>query len=384
MPICFWKLCHCPDQQPCVEHVGIGCSILNGRAIAVETDVDDPVTRAAEVAIAQLERDRQRVDEIRRRLEDRKAQLERERQELEQQAAAADSRRDRRAVVEKERELARRHEHLSDELVALTDEIDALGNSAMTAMATVSGALKIPYSDPTGYCACYDDKLRQLSALAAQIMAELATLAAAMVAYNAARAAAIPKLRVTFTIALLVFLLMFIFLSLGAALVVGGFLALMFTAITVVGLAFQMAVRRAAMLQSRLRLLKLRLSYYRIQQIPTCQPADEDDDDERDRDEGDDDGDARAGREDRQADARPLPVARTFRSASRPPIREARALRHVRRRAARPVPLQRRQSTRTPSVLSGCGRGRSEPHILTRSRSSTQNGAARNSVLTDF
>src|SRR5205085_11673359 len=103
-------------------------------------------------------------------------------------------------------------------------------------------------------------------------------------------AAAIPKLRLTFTIAFTVFLLAFIFLSLGAALVVGAFLALMFTAVTVLGLAIQMGVRRAAVLASRKRLLQLRLSYYRRQEIPTCVAADDDDDDCDDDDGEDDDG----------------------------------------------------------------------------------------------
>lgn len=270
MPICFWNLCHCPDIQPCVEHTGRGCSIVNGTAITNATQVDDAITRGAEVALGNLGSDIQRVGEITRQLEARKADLERERSELERDANAADSMSERRAVVERERAIARRYERLGDELTAVVDELEALGNPAQVAVAPLSAALVIPYSDATGYCACYQEKLRQLSALAAQITAELATLATATAAYNAARTIILPKLRVTFTIAFGVLILVFVILGVAAGLVIGAFLALMFTAITVVALAIQLGTRRAAVLQSRVRLYKLWLSYYRIQQIPTC------------------------------------------------------------------------------------------------------------------
>ncbi len=292
MPACFWILCHCPDQEPCAEHTGTGCSFLGGRFISAEDQVGDAVTRECEAALAQLDRDSQRLDQIKAQLEARKAELERDRQDLDQQAAAASTRADRQAVVNREREIERKYRNLETEVRDLVREIDNLGNASMTAMTTVSGRLLIPYSDPSGYCECYQEKLRQLARLATSITAELATLAAATAAFNAAKAAAIPKLRITFTLAAGIFLALFIILGVPQGLVVAAFIALLFAAITVIGLVIQLASRRSAMLASRKRLLALRLSYYRIQQIPTCQPVDEDDDDEEDDDDhGGDEGD---------------------------------------------------------------------------------------------
>ena len=270
MPICFWSRCHCPDNQPCVEHTGLGCSILNGVAITDVTQVADANTRAGEVALGRLGVDTQRAEAIVRDLEARKAELERERDDLERMARDADSMSERRAVVERERQIARRYQNLSNELVAITDEITALGDSAQVAVAPLSAALRIPYSDPAGYCTCYQAKLDQLDAIANQITAEQAAMAQANAAFNSARTLVLPKLRFTFTIAAGVVILIFIILGVGAGWVIAAFVALMFTAITVLGLAAQMGSRRGALLASRTRLYKLWLSYYRIQVIPTC------------------------------------------------------------------------------------------------------------------
>jgi hypothetical protein len=270
MPICFWNLCHCPDAQPCTEHTGTGCSIVNGQPITDPSQVDDAVTRAGEVAIGKITGDMQRADAIVRQLEARKAELERERDDFERESRDADSYSKRRALIQRERDIARRNEKLGDELTALAEELHALGNSAQVAVAPLSNALQIPFSDPTGYCTCYQAKVAQLQALAAQIAAEQVTLGAATTAYNAARAVVIPKLKITFSIASVVFLAIFLLLGGAVGAVIGAFVALLFTAVTVVGLAVQLGMRRAAVLRSRARLYALWLSYYRLQTIPTC------------------------------------------------------------------------------------------------------------------
>lgn len=271
MPICFWNLCHCPDAQPCVEHTGTGCSIVNGTAIGNVTQVVDANTRAGEVALGSLGVDTQRADAIVLQLETRKAEIERERSELETAGQQANTMAKRRAVIARQRAIARRYARLGDELTALAAELDRLGDTAQVAVAPLSAALQIPYADPSGYCACYRAKLAQLQALATQITAELATMAAANAAYNAARAAAIPKLRLTFTLAAGVFIALFILLGVPAGLVLAAFIALLFTAVTVLGLAVQLGMRRSALLRSRAALYALWLDYYRIQTIPTCQ-----------------------------------------------------------------------------------------------------------------
>ncbi len=156
------------------------------------------------------------------------------------------------------------------EVTALAKEIDGLGTSYITAATTISSALVMPYSDSTGYCKCYTAKLADLTRLSTAIAAELATHTAAVAALNAAKTAVFPKLKFTLTIAIGAVLIVFIILGFWAGLAIAAFVSLMFIAITVVGLAIQMGVRKNAVLVSRIALLKLWLSYYRIQQIPTC------------------------------------------------------------------------------------------------------------------
>ena len=270
MPSCFWSLCDCPIEQPCPEHDGTGCSLINGKAIEKEADVADAITHAAEAAIAQLEGDTVRLDEIRKTLEDHKTQLEKERDGLEKQAQQAKTKAQRQALVDEERAIAKRHEHLEAEIKALVAEIDALGASFATAAAKITAALAIPYSDPAGYCTCYKAKLADLTKLAGKITVERTTLAAATTAYNSARAGVVPKLKITFSIAIGIFVWLFVMFGTFKGRVFAAFIALLITAIVVVGLCLQLYSLKRAMLQSRIALLKLLLSYYRTQQIPTC------------------------------------------------------------------------------------------------------------------
>jgi len=273
MPICFWNLCHCPDAQPqpCVEHTGTGCSIVNGTAITNAAQVDDAITREAEVALGNLSGDLQRAEEITRQLEARKTDLERERADFERQANAADSMSERRAVVQQQQAIAQRYARLDGELRAVTAEINALGNSARVSVAPLSAALIIPYSDAAGYCACYSEKVRQLGSIRSQITAELATLAAATAAFNGTRAGIRPI--APFALPGVLVLLLFIVIGAGLGFLLTALVTACLTALAVLTLAATLAAQKSAILQSQVRLYKLWLSYYRIQQIPTCQQA---------------------------------------------------------------------------------------------------------------
>lgn len=271
MPICFWNLCHCPDAQPCVEHTGTGCSIVNGTAITSATQVEDALTRAAEVALGNLSGDLQRAEEITRQLEARKVALERERADFERQANAAGSMSERRAVVQRQRAIAERYARLDGELRAVVAEITALGNAAQVSVAPLSAALVIPYSDAAGYCACYSEKVRRLGAINAQITAELATLGAATAAFNGTRATFRPA--IPFAAPAILILLLFIIISAGVGYLITALVTACLTAMAVLTLAGTIAAQKSAILQSQVRLYKLWLSYYRVQQIPTCQKA---------------------------------------------------------------------------------------------------------------
>jgi hypothetical protein len=273
MPSCYWSLCDCPKTHPCPEHDGTGCSVLNGKQITTEADVDDAVTRSTEAAIAQLQGDVARLTQIRNVLQAKKAQLEKERSDLEQQSQAATNRAERQAVIDQQRAIAAKHANLSAEITGYVNEIDGLGTSYVTAATTISTAIVLPYSDPAGYCACYQAKLADLNRLSGLITTEMATLAAATASLNAAKTAVVPKLKFTLTVATGVVLIVFIILGFWAGLAIAAFLSLMFVALTVVGLAIQLGVRQNARLVSRIALLGYWLSYYRVQQVPTCLKA---------------------------------------------------------------------------------------------------------------
>jgi hypothetical protein len=178
---------------------------------------------------------------------------------------------ERRAVVQQLQAIAQRYARLEGELRAVSAEINALGNSAQSAVAPLSAALVIPYSDAAGYCACYNEKVRQLGAIGAQITAELATLAAATATFNATRATFTPALPILVPGVLV--LVLFIIFSAALGFILTALITAALTALAVLSLAVNLAVQKAAVLQSRVRLYTLWLSYYRVQQIPTCMPA---------------------------------------------------------------------------------------------------------------
>jgi hypothetical protein len=273
MPSCYWSLCDCPQKQPCPEHDGAGCSVLNGKLIANEADIDDAVTRSTEAAIAQIEGDAARVEAIRTTLEARKAELEKARNDLEQEAQRASSMADRKALVDHQRAIAAKYANLSAEITGYVNEIDALGNSYITAATTISKAIVQPYTDPAGYCACYQAKLADLNRLSGLITTEMATMAAATASLNAAKTAVFPKLKFTLTVAIGAVLIVFIIMGFWPGLALAALVSSMFVAITVAGLAIQFAVHRHALLTSRVALLGYWLSYYRVQQVPTCVKA---------------------------------------------------------------------------------------------------------------
>lgn len=83
MALCYWGLCECPDHEPCAEHAGFGCGFWNGILIQDPAQVEDALTRDAELAIVSLDADKDQVRAMRAQLEQKRADLEREKAQIE-------------------------------------------------------------------------------------------------------------------------------------------------------------------------------------------------------------------------------------------------------------------------------------------------------------
>jgi len=275
VPACFWDLCTCPDSQPCGEHDGFRCSILDGRTITSERDIVDDLTRRLEAAAATATGDVARLDEERARLEARAAEVERERADFERALSSASSIADRREVIRKAERLQQKYERTFDELMALGRDLDALVEPSQVAIARGFAAIRDPFSDPTGYCPCYDRKLDALTLLSALIKGEQTTignLQALRAAFRANVAAAVkPVLSLGFVFGQIT-ALAYVFLGLGAAtfLIFVAGLVLILVLLSLLIALFKIDSELDAAIA---RLLRFLLAYYRVQQIPTCAQA---------------------------------------------------------------------------------------------------------------
>jgi hypothetical protein len=183
MPTCYWQLCHCPDVAPCSEHDGVECSMAGGTTVTAESQIN-----ALEADLLMMDRDQIEIDAAKATLETQKTLLETEKSEIERDIKAAKNRSERRAVMERAEKTNERIKKLADEIQSVTDKLDAMATRWQTAIATGSNRLILPYTDTSGYCACYNRKTQRLAVIAAQIATEQAKFAAAMMQYNATRA----------------------------------------------------------------------------------------------------------------------------------------------------------------------------------------------------
>jgi hypothetical protein len=279
MAQCYWKLCHCPDSQPCAEHTGFFCSTFNGATVDEPGDVNDTVTRDAQIAIVALGEDADKIDRLRGELEAKKSSLEQMRDKI-QRGLDNDLSFSERSEVAAEILAAR------DRLAQLDQEIkqimaDEASLSAKTSMAggLISTYLIVPYSSPGGYCACYDEKRRQLAAIAAKTNAirngELAD-ARALQAYAISQATtfitpiAINLGKIIGALTVYYAIAAYAIFGIKAAVIVL-IVGLIVAAIYVFVILLALLLASAKVARARQKIVQLDLQYYRLQNIGSCQ-----------------------------------------------------------------------------------------------------------------
>jgi hypothetical protein len=275
MPSCFWQLCHCPDQQPCLEHAGFFCGRWNGQVV-------DTVTRDAELSIVRLTADSADLDRIRIQLDARRAALEAEAREIERGLNQPGTFDERRALVSKMFGTANRNASLNAEIAQALADLSAINQRAMTAGGLIATHLVVPYTSPAGYCACYAAKQAQLASVIEAANREQANVLTPLVTQLGVLSGQIMTLFSGGNVSRIGLLLggLKAAAALAAFILIGvkvsfllSFLALLLFAIFLLYLIVQAVTLQIRIAQSRARIVKLHLAYYRIQEISTCQRA---------------------------------------------------------------------------------------------------------------
>jgi hypothetical protein len=273
MQACFWNLCHCPDATPCVEHSGSGCSNLNGKNITKESDVSDAVTGAISVAIATLEGEKAAAEQARKKMDDTRKEIQKDHDDLEALIKNASDRASRRGVSEKYDELLKKHQNTIQELGDALNRYDRIVQYPIGQIGRTEPLLIIPYSDSTGYCACYDEKGKRLAAVAAALTADQAYLAVLAGDMLTIRQTVRNYYKYAATIvvvaggALAWFFYIYIglpFFSMGTLLIV------MAVAAILAELVMSLLLIEHQIAATQILILKLMLQYYQSQSIPTC------------------------------------------------------------------------------------------------------------------
>jgi hypothetical protein len=269
MAVCYWHQCDCPTNQPCTEHKGLGCSNLNGVTITSDIQVQDANTAGGEAAIAQLSDDKQKLTQLKTQMEARKAEIERDKADLDAAFRNASDRAERRAAIDQSEALAKKYEHLNNELLKVMDQITAMGAGAKLAVSRMSSRLIIPYAATGGYCTCYQRKQQVLAAIASQLAAEQAHHGVLLTQHNTYTAQIFPDLKFTFTTASGFIIFMFVFFGIEVVPV-----SILVTQLVIVLILIAMIIdvmnMQADLLDSETKIARLTLGYYRIQQIPVC------------------------------------------------------------------------------------------------------------------
>ena len=273
MPICFWNVCHCPDATPCAEHGGSGCSNLNGRNITKESDVSDAVTGAISVAIATLEGEKAAAEQARKKMEDTRKEIEKDHDDLYALIKDASDRASRRAVREKYDELLKKYQNTLQQLGDALDRYNSIVQYPIGQIGRTQPLLIIPYSDPTGYCACYDEKGKRLAAVAAALATEQANLARLAGTLLTIRQTCRKYYKYAGTIIVVAgsALAWFLYIYLEIAFFgMWTLVILLAVAVTLAAILANLLYLEHAIAASQILILKLMLQYYQIQSIPTC------------------------------------------------------------------------------------------------------------------
>jgi len=274
MKICFWNLCYCPDATPCAEHSGFGCSNLNGKNITKESDVSDALSGAITVALSTMLGEKAAAEQARKQMEDRRTELEKDQHDLETLINNATDRTGRRAVRDKYEQLYQKHKNTISDLGDALNRYESIVQYPIGQIGSTLPKLAIPFSDATGYCACYQEKQKRLAALAGALAAEQANCATMNAELIALRQNArkywkyANTLVVTAGGALAWWLYIYMgisFFSLQTLLILIG------VAVILAGMIAYLLYKEHAIAASQILILQLLLHYYQLQSIPTCQ-----------------------------------------------------------------------------------------------------------------
>ncbi len=270
MSFCYWKLCTCPDTQPCSEHHGNHCGLFNGLQITNNNQVVDGITRNTDAAILRMTADEATIDMEIAKVEQRKQQLENMKRDLDTAFDGANSIGQRRAAIQKGMQAYATANEVNQEAASAAQQAYALTVGWQSAIGAMSTKLIQPYSDPTGYCDCYTTKLDQLAAIDGQISnsrarwnadnAELARYRSHL--WNIVKAPA--------TIVTGLGIWAYIIFGWGAALMKAMFVILLVVAIMVIAFLLRLLYLKKRMATLARQLLGLQLIYYRVQSIGTC------------------------------------------------------------------------------------------------------------------
>jgi len=270
MPLCYWKLCTCPDTQPCSEHHGNHCGLFNGLQITTNNQVVDGNTRNADAALLRMTADEATIDMEIAKAEQRKQQLEKMKHELEASFDGAKSVGQRRAAIQKGRQAHKTANEVNQEAIAAAQQAYALITGWQSAFGAMSINLIRPYSDPAGYCNCYSTKVSQLAAIDTQIAAVQTqwNIDSAEMARYRRHLWSIAKAVPTIVTGLGIWA--YILFGWGAALMKAMFVILLVVAIMVWAFVLRLLYLKKRMAALAKQLLGLQLIYYRVQSIGTC------------------------------------------------------------------------------------------------------------------
>jgi len=280
MALCYWGVCTCPDHQPCPQHAGKNCGYWNGELIQDISQVNDALTRDAELAIVALDGDRQLVRDMRKQLKQKRDVLKKESDDIRSKLNGPSTMGERRKTARQIEEAYKRLDQIDSEKQKILTDLDSINARSSSAGALISTFLIVPYTSSSAYCACYDIKRDRLAAIASQISQQQAKLTRLFIKRNAikqeimALRSPMPNLKSAFkivgTATFVAVIIVFILTGFAAALftlMAGLFLfaILVFdTLLTLIDIDDQIMVTRQ-------NIVRLNLSYYRMQSISTCQ-----------------------------------------------------------------------------------------------------------------
>ena len=279
MASCYWGLCKCPDHEPCTQHTGFNCGNWQGMPIQSLNQINNAVTRDAELALVSLDDDRNLLRDKRNQLEQQRNDIENERNGINTGLNGTSFTARRRTAQQIERAY-RRVARLDTEMRQVVSDLDSINARGGSAGALIASLLIVPYTSALGYCSCYDAKRDRLNVIAAQTGHQQRKIAQLFLRRAGIRReifnslsllpASNTVLRMLGTITFIAVVITFILFGIATAgytLIAG----LLLIALLVFTTLFNLIDIDDQIMAARQKVVRLNLAYYRMQSITTCQ-----------------------------------------------------------------------------------------------------------------